>query len=52
MRELVEKKKVEIIHVASQYQHADFVTKALPEGVLISPGGGDEFDMISPSDNV
>ena len=31
LRELVEKKEVEIIHVASQYQHADFLTKALPE---------------------
>ena len=31
LRELVERKEIEIIHVASQYQHADFVTKALPE---------------------
>ena len=31
LRELVERKEVEIIHVASQYQHADFRTKALPE---------------------
>ena len=31
LRELVERKEVEIIHVASQYQHADFLTKALPE---------------------
>ena len=31
LRELVEWKEIEIIHVASQYQHADFLTKALPE---------------------
>ena len=31
LRELVESREIEIIHVASQYQHADFVTKALPE---------------------
>ena len=31
MRELVERKELEIIHAASQYQHADFLTKALPE---------------------
>ena len=31
LRELVERKKIEIIHVASQYQHADFLTKAVPE---------------------
>ena len=31
LRELVEKKEIESIHVASQYQHADFLTKALPE---------------------
>ena len=30
-RELVERKEVEIIHVASQYQHTDFLTKALSE---------------------
>ena len=30
LRELVER-KIEIIHVASQYQHADFLTKTLPE---------------------
>ena len=30
LRELVQK-EVEIIHIASQYQHADFLTKALPE---------------------
>ena len=28
---VVEQKEVEIIHVASQYQHADYLTKALPE---------------------
>ena len=31
LRELVERKEIEIIHVASQHQHADFLTKALPE---------------------
>ena len=31
LRELVERKEIEIIHVASQYQHTDFLTKALPE---------------------
>ena len=31
LRELVERKEIEIIHVASKYQHADFLTKALPE---------------------
>ena len=31
LRELVERKEIEIFHVASQYQHADFLTKALPE---------------------
>ena len=31
LRELVERKEVEIILMASQYQHADFLTKALPE---------------------
>ena len=31
LRELVEEKEVEIIHVASEFQHADFLTKALPE---------------------
>ena len=30
LRELVEEKEVEIIHVASEFQHADFLTKALP----------------------
>ena len=31
LRQLVERKEIEIINVASQYQHADFLTKALPE---------------------
>jgi len=31
LRELVERKEIEIIHVAPQYQHADFLTRALPE---------------------
>ena len=31
LRELVKRKEVENIHVASQYQHADFLTKAVPE---------------------
>ena len=30
LRELVERKETETIHVASQYQHADVLTKALP----------------------
>ena len=35
LRELVERKEIEIIHIASQYQHADFLTKALPESCLL-----------------
>ena len=31
LREFVERKEIEIIPVAAQYQHADFLTKALPE---------------------
>ena len=31
LRELVEKKEIEIILVASLYQHSHFLTKALPE---------------------
>ena len=31
LRELVERKEIKIIHVASEYQHADFLTKALPQ---------------------
>ena len=31
LRELMERKEIEIIHIASQYQHADYLTKALPE---------------------
>ena len=31
LRELAERKEIEIIHIASQYQDADFLTKALPE---------------------
>ena len=31
LKELLERKEIEIIHVASQYQHSDFLTKALPE---------------------
>ena len=31
LRQLVEKKEIEIIHVASHYQHPDLLTKALPE---------------------
>lgn len=30
LRELVERKEIKVVHVASQYQHADFLTKALP----------------------
>ena len=29
LRELVERKELDIIHVASEYQHADFLTKPL-----------------------
>ena len=31
LRELVERKEIDLTHVASKYQHADFLTKALPE---------------------
>ena len=31
LRELVERKELQIIHVASADQHADFLTKALPQ---------------------
>ena len=31
LTDLAEGKEIEIIHVASQYQHTDFLTKALPE---------------------
>ena len=31
LRGLVEKKEIDIIHVSTEYQHADFLTKALPE---------------------
>ena len=31
LRELVERKEIEIVHVSSEHQHADFLTKALPE---------------------
>ena len=31
LREFVERKEIEIIHVASQCQHAAFLTKSLPE---------------------
>ena len=34
LREFVDRKEIEIIHVASQYQHAAFLTKALPEREL------------------
>ena len=34
LRELVERKEIEIIHVESQYQHADVLTKALLEREL------------------
>lgn len=32
LRELVERKEIEIIHVSTRFQHADFLTKVLPEG--------------------
>ena len=31
LRELVERKEMETIRVSTEYQHADFLTKALPE---------------------
>ena len=31
LKELIESKEIEIIHIASKYQHGDFLTKALPE---------------------
>ena len=31
MRELVERKEIELIHVSTEYQYADLLTKALPE---------------------
>ena len=31
LRELVNRKEIEIIHIATQYQHADFLTKSLSE---------------------
>ena len=31
LRELVEREEIEIIQLVSQYQHAGFLTKALPE---------------------
>ena len=53
LRELVERKEIEIIHIAWQYQHADFLTKALPEREFeFRPGDSDEFDVISLSDSV
>ena len=39
LRELVERKEIEIIHVASQCQHADVLTKALPEREFECHGG-------------
>ncbi|CAB1111699.1 unnamed protein product [Ectocarpus sp. CCAP 1310/34] len=36
LRQLVDEKEVEVIHVASKYQHADFLTKALPEREFVS----------------
>ena len=41
LRELVERKEIEIIHVTSQYQHADFLTKALPCLLYTSPSPRD-----------
>ena len=35
LRELVDRKEMEIIHVPSKYQHADFLTKALPEDLFV-----------------
>ncbi|CAB1113983.1 unnamed protein product [Ectocarpus sp. CCAP 1310/34] len=36
LRQLADEKEVEIIHVASKNQHADFLTKALPEREFVS----------------
>ena len=53
LRELAERREIEIIHVASQYQHADFLTKALPEREFeFHRGESNEFDVISLSDSV
>ena len=53
LRELVERKEIEIIHVALQYQYADFLTKALPEREFeVHRENSDEFDVISLSDSV
>ncbi|CAB1111183.1 unnamed protein product [Ectocarpus sp. CCAP 1310/34] len=38
LRQLVDEKEVDIIHGASKYQHADFLTKALPERELFPTG--------------
>ena len=49
----VERKEIEIIHVASQYQNADFLTKALPEREFeFHRGDSNELDVISLSDSV
>ena len=34
LRRLVEEKEIELIHVPSEYQHSDFLTKALPVEAL------------------
>ena len=52
LRGLVERKEIEIIHVASQCQHPDFLTKALPEREFEVHRGSDEFDVISLLDSV
>lgn len=35
LRECVEGKEIEVIHVGSKFQHADFLTKALPESDFV-----------------
>ena len=52
LRELVERKEIEIIYVASQYQHTDFLIKVLPEREFEVHRGSDEFDVISLLDSV
>ena len=39
LRKLVEEKEIEVVHVPSAHQHADWFTKALPkEGLRVPPG--------------
>ena len=38
LRDLVGRKAISIIHVTSSFQHADFLTKAIPKESLVFPG--------------